>query len=58
MKIRNKRTVAVAVAPPGGDPFVVEAGDTVEVDDDLAKSLLAQPDRWAKSTPSKSDKES
>lgn len=46
MKVMNKRAVPVTIAPPGAKPLIVEAGATVEVDDDLGQSLLAQPDRW------------
>lgn len=47
MKVRNLRNTAVVIAPPGSNPIEVGAGATVEVDDDLGKSLLDQSDRWA-----------
>lgn len=46
MKVRNKLAEDVVIAPAGRNPISVEAGDVVEVDDDLAVSLLDQPDRW------------
>lgn len=46
MKVMNRRSVPVTLAPAGSKPIVVEAGATVEVDDDLGASLLEQPDRW------------
>lgn len=51
MLIRNKRDRSVTIAPAGQQPIVVDAGDTVEVDDTVATSLLAQPDRWAPAGP-------
>lgn len=60
MKIRNKRDVAVVIAPAGAHTGIdVAAGAVVEVDDDLGASLLEQPDRWeAVDSPSKPVKES
>lgn len=50
MHIRNQRPYALEIAATGER---VEPGDTAEVDDDLGKSLLEQPDNWA---PAKSEK--
>jgi len=47
VKIRNKRDVAVAIAPPGSHTGIAAAaGGVIEVDDDLGASLLEQSDRW------------
>ena len=47
MKVRNKRDVAVVIAPAGAHTGVeVDAGGVVEVDDVLGASLLEQSDRW------------
>ena len=35
----------------------VDNGATLEVGDDLAESLLAQPDNWSKASAKKSEKE-
>lgn len=56
MLIRNKRDRAVTIAPADGSPPVeVEANGTVELDDSLATSLLAQSDRWAPAGPTSVD---
>ena len=47
MKIRSKSDTPRSIATRG-HPIVVEPGQTVEVDDDLGKRLLEQPDRWVK----------
>ena len=48
MRVKNLRNVPVSIAPPGsGRPVEVDAGESVEVVDDLGRALLAQPDRWA-----------
>lgn len=47
MKVRNARPWAVSVAPPNAEPFEVEAGAIVEVDDRLGKSLLQQEENWS-----------
>lgn len=44
MQIRNLRPVEVEIV----DGPLVDAGGTVEVDDDLAARLLDQPDNWAR----------
>lgn len=54
MKIRSKSTTPRVIDTPGR-PTEVAPGETVEVDDDLAKRLLEQPDRWAKAGSKKSD---
>ena len=47
MKVKNKRSTAVVVAAAGSaEPIVAEPGETIEVDDDLGKSLCKQVDRW------------
>lgn len=53
MKVRNKRDVAVVIAPAGAQIGVeAAAGGVVEVDDDLGRSLLEQSDRWEAVKPS------
>lgn len=47
MKIKSKSRTPRVINTPGR-PTEVGPGETVEVDDDLAKSLLRQPDRWVK----------
>lgn len=47
MKVKNARDWAVTVAPANAEPFEVEAGATVEVDDKLGKSLLQQEENWS-----------
>lgn len=47
MKIRNVTDRARVIAATAQ---IVGPGETVEVDDDLGKSLLEQPDRWGKPT--------
>lgn len=44
MKIRNARNTARTIAATGQ---TVEGGDTVDVDDELGRALLDQPDNWA-----------
>lgn len=44
MQIKNVRSYALEIAKTGQ---LVEPGESVEVDDDLGKSLLEQPDNWA-----------
>lgn len=46
-KIVNLRPWKVEIAATGQ---AVEAGGTVEVDDDLAESLCEQPDNWKPAT--------
>jgi len=47
MKVRNKRDTPVVIAPAGANTgIVVDAGGVVEVESDLGRSLLDQPDRW------------
>ena len=46
MLIRNLRDRPVTIAPADGKPFVVDGGESVEVDDRLGESLLEQVDRW------------
>lgn len=43
MKVQNIRPFALVVAATGER---VEPGESVEVDSDLGKGLLAQPDNW------------
>ena len=58
MKIRNVSDRNLVVDPKGGhEPFAADAGETVDVPSDVAKSLLEQPDRWAKPTTSTKKKE-
>lgn len=54
MKIRNATSRDLTIAATGQH---VEAGKTVEVDDDLGKQLCDQADVWRKSTakPAKED---
>jgi hypothetical protein len=44
MKVRNVSSLGDLVVPVAG--VTVLAGDVVEVDDELAQSLLEQPDNW------------
>lgn len=44
MRIKNVRGYTLEIADTGDR---VEPGAEVEVDDDLGKSLLEQPDNWA-----------
>lgn len=46
MKVRNKLPRPLTIEPPGRDPIPVDANGEAEVDDELGKSLLRQPDRW------------
>lgn len=46
MKIRNVSETGRAVNDRRHPPFHVGPGETVEVEDELAESLLQQPDRW------------
>ena len=46
MEIRNRRSRVVVIANPEFPRVVVEATGVVDVPDELAKSLLKQPDRW------------
>lgn len=50
MKVTNQRPWALEIV---ATQQVVEPGETVEVDDDLGKSLCEQPANWAKSTAKK-----
>lgn len=43
MQVRNKRPYAVEIVDTGQR---VEAGETVEVDDELGERLAEQPDVW------------
>ena len=45
--IQSRSATTRVIDGPSG-PITVAPGETVEVDDDLAKSLLEQPDRWGK----------
>jgi len=49
--IRYKDDEDVTIAPVGREPIFVEAGASVEVDDDLGMSLLEQSDKWAPAGP-------
>ena len=55
MKIRNKSGRTRTIAPVGHPPIEVADGESVEVDDALADSLLEQPDRWAPAGPTNVD---
>lgn len=50
MKITNVYARAREIAATGK---VVEPGETVDVDEELGKSLCEQPDNWVKATPNK-----
>lgn len=54
MQIRNANSLTLEIAATGAR---VEPGATVEVDDELGKSLLEQPANWAKVTKSTKSKE-
>lgn len=58
MQVKNKRPFAVDIA----NGPTAEAGETVEVDDELGASLCEQSDNWeavkASKTSAKADKES
>ena len=59
MKVRNKRDVAVVIAPAGAMSGIeAAAGGVIEVDDDLGASLLEQSDRWEAVKPPSSEKPS
>lgn len=47
IQVKNVSGTDRAVQPAEGEPFHVAAGETVEVANDLGKSLLQQPDNWA-----------
>lgn len=49
MQVKNLRPFAVEIPDVG----VVEAGDSIEVPDDLGASLCEQVDAWAKSKAAK-----
>lgn len=51
MQVKNKRPWAVEIATTGQ---TVEPGGTVEVDDELGRSLCEQPDNWEAVKASKS----
>lgn len=51
MKITNQDRRAREIAATGQ---IVEPGETVEVDDDLGRSLCEQPANWAEAKPTKS----
>lgn len=53
VQIRHVGTRPREVALPGVRPFVVEPGETFDVDDELADLLLAQPSRFVKARPPK-----
>lgn len=55
MRVRNKSGRSRTIAPAGGKPIQVEDGESVEVDDDLARSLLEQTDRWSPAGPTNVD---
>lgn len=46
MKVRNIGATGRSIAVPGHPPVYVDAGEVAEVDDDIGKALLDQPDRW------------
>lgn len=48
MKVTNQSAKAREIAATGQ---IVEPGDSVEVDDDLGRSLCEQPANWAASKP-------
>lgn len=54
MQIRNANSLTLEIAATGER---VEPGDTVEVDDELGKSLLEQPANWVKATKTTKSKE-
>lgn len=59
MKVRNKRGVAVVIAPAGAFAGIeAAAGGVVEVDDVLGASLLEQSDRWEAVDPPSNEKPS
>lgn len=50
MKITNQTERPREIAATGQ---IVDAGETVEVDDDLGRSLCEQPANWAEAKPTK-----
>ena len=54
MKVKNVREWAVEVAVTGQ---IVEAGETVEVPDDLGENLCSQPANWQAVTTNKKKQE-
>ena len=55
MRVRNKSGRSRIIAPVGHAPIEVPDGESIEVDADLGKSLLAQTDRWAPAGPTTVD---
>ena len=51
MRVRNKSGRSRTISPAGGRPVHVDDGESVEVDDELGRSLLEQSDRWAPAGP-------
>lgn len=46
MRVKNVSGVAREIVTPDDRSINVEDGEVFEVDDDLGKSLLEQPDNW------------
>ena len=55
MRVRNKSGRSRLIAAAGRPTIEVEDGESVEVDDDLGRSLLQQTDRWAPAGPTNID---
>lgn len=55
MRVRNKSGRSRIIAPAGRPSIEVPDGESVEVPDDIGRSLLEQTDRWAPAGPTDVD---